>query len=108
MHYRHAAVSLSAIAVTLLPSSACADETQVYEYDALGRLVTVQYSGTANPTLAHSLCYDPAGNRTVYKASAAGTLATCPPTPTPTQASNQSRVAAGARNVTVDSPDHSE
>ena len=54
-----------------------ASETQTYTYDALGRLVAVQYSGTVNTGQAHSLCYDAAGNRTQYKSSSSGSLATC-------------------------------
>jgi hypothetical protein len=47
----------------------------------------VRHAGTVNNGQAHSICYDPAGNRTVYKSNSAGAVATCPtgtPTPTPT------------------------
>lgn len=62
----------------LLPTAAAASETQTYSYDELARLTAVQYSGTINNGQAHSLCYDPAGNRTKYKSDAAGIIATCP------------------------------
>jgi hypothetical protein len=65
-------------ASALLPGVAFAGETQVYTYDALGRLTAVQYSGTVNNGQAHSLCYDPAGNRTKYRSSASGVIAACP------------------------------
>jgi len=61
--------------VGAFPSSA--QETQAYKYDALGRLIAVEYSGNVNDGQAHSLCYDPAGNRTTYKSNASGTLASC-------------------------------
>src|SRR3546814_15033576 len=74
-----------------------AGETISYSYDALGRLVAVQSSGSINNNQAHSICYDPSGNRTQYKSSSTGTLATCStptpsPTPTPTPRSDERRV----------------
>jgi YD repeat-containing protein len=87
-----AALATSALA---LASAASASETITYNYDALGRLATVKHSGDVNAGQAHSLCYDRAGNREIYKSSAAGTLADCPtqtPTPTPTP-SNSAPVA---------------
>lgn len=65
------------LAIMALPAAAVAGETQTYSYDELGRLIAVQYSGTVNSGQAHSLCYDPAGNRTKYKSDAAGALASC-------------------------------
>lgn len=65
------------VAAALAPCAAQAGETQTYTYDELGRLTTVQYSGTVNNGQAHSLCYDPAGNRTKYKSDAAGVIASC-------------------------------
>lgn len=61
-----------------------ANETKSYSYDALGRVIAVQISGAVNSGQAHSLCYDPAGNRTLYKSNSAGALAVCNGTPTPT------------------------
>lgn len=87
MRYRHVlrgSIALGALAFSL---EASASEIQEYTYDALGRLVAVEYSGSVNSGQAHSICYDPAGNRTVYKSSSTGGLAGCAtstPTPTPT------------------------
>ena len=61
----------------LVPTPGTASETQTFSYDELGRLKAVQYSGTVSNGQAHSLCYDPAGNRTKYKSDSAGALATC-------------------------------
>ena len=70
---------LLALGAAALADAAAANEVQTYSYDELGRLVAVQYSGTVNNGQAHSLCYDPAGNRTKYKSDASGaTLTTCP------------------------------
>ena len=54
-----------------------ADETQTYSYDALQRLISVQYSGTINDNQAHSICYDPAGNRSRYRSSPTGVVSIC-------------------------------
>ena len=70
-----AALSTSMLA---LMANAWAGETQTYKYDELGRLKSVQYSGTVNNGQAHSTCFDPAGNRTVYRSDSGGALATCP------------------------------
>ncbi|MEQ1499263.1 MAG: Calx-beta domain-containing protein [Novosphingobium sp.] len=53
------------------------NETQTYTYDELGRLVAVTSSGTINNNQRHSICYDPAGNRTQYKSDSAGAGASC-------------------------------
>jgi hypothetical protein len=68
-------------------ASALASETQTYAYDDLGRLVAVGYAGTINAGNQHSMCYDPADNRTRYRSDPAGAPAQCPapaPVPTPT------------------------
>jgi len=75
---RRRCAATGVLAVLLLSSPAAASETQTYTYDELGRLSAVQYSGSVNNGQAHSLCYDPAGNRTKYKSDSAGALATCP------------------------------
>src|SRR3546814_5985972 len=67
----------------LLAATSLAGETITYSYDALGRLVAVQSAGTINNNQAHSICYDPSGNRTQYKSSGTGSIAGCAPTPTP-------------------------
>ncbi|MFT3791436.1 MAG: hypothetical protein QM741_10220 [Rudaea sp.] len=71
------AVVLSTSMLALM-ANAWAGETQTYKYDELGRLKSVQYTGTVNNGQAHSTCFDPAGNRTVYRSDAGGALATCP------------------------------
>ncbi len=72
-----ALAKILALGAALAPCAAQAGETQTYTYDELGRLTAVQYSGTVNNGQAHSLCYDPAGNRTKYKSDAAGVIANC-------------------------------
>lgn len=83
-----ATTALSSVTLAGLSAPAAASEIQSYTYDALGRLVAVQHSGSVNNGQAHSLCYDPAGNRTQYKSSSTGGLASCgggsTPTPSPT------------------------
>lgn len=75
---RRSILALGLITSCIVPIfSAVGSETQTYTYDELGRLKAVQYSGALNNGAAHSLCYDPAGNRTQYKSSAAGALASC-------------------------------
>src|SRR3546814_11287854 len=56
-------------------ATSLAGETITYSYDALGRLVAVQSAGTINNNQAHSICYDPSGNRTQYKSSGTGSSA---------------------------------
>lgn len=62
-------------------STAEANETQSYSYDALGRLVSTQVSGGPNSGVAVSTQLDPAGNRTRYAVSASGGAAAPSPTP---------------------------
>lgn len=53
------------IAVTMVaPSSANAQETTEYSYDALGRLVGVSHNGSTTGGVTSSYSYDPSGNRT--------------------------------------------
>ncbi len=61
-----------------------ANETTTFVYDELGRLVVATSAGTVNNDQAHSLCYDPAGNRQTYKSDSNGATATCSGTPSPT------------------------
>lgn len=51
---------------------ASASETVTYTYDALGRLVAVQTSGTVNNGQDVTISYDAAGNRTNYTVTGAG------------------------------------
>lgn len=72
------------VLVIIALGSACAAnaaETQVFTYDSLGRLTAVSASGSVNNGQKHSICYDPAGNRTKYKSDAAGGSAVCPSGP---------------------------
>lgn len=77
-------VNLAAL-IYVLPTSAQAAETVIHEYDALGRLVTTVHSGTINNGQKNSLCYDNAGNRSVYQTDSNGAGLSCPfVTPLPT------------------------
>ena len=71
------AAAASIVMMTGLAVPASAEETQAYTYDALQRLIAVRYSGTINAGQAHSICYDPAGNRSRYRSSSTGVVATC-------------------------------
>lgn len=48
-----------------MAASAMAAETIVYRYDARGRLVKVERSGTVNNNVVTSYAFDKADNRTV-------------------------------------------
>ncbi len=50
-----------------LPSLASASETQGYTYDAKGRLVKVERTGTINSGVDSAYEYDKAGSRTRVK-----------------------------------------
>lgn len=76
MKWLRIATALSASALALM-ANGWAAETQSYTYDELGRLKSVQYSGTVNNGQAHSTCFDPAGNRTQYRSDSGGALAAC-------------------------------
>jgi hypothetical protein len=69
--------SLLAMMLPLAVGTARAGETITYTYDALGRLVAAQNSGTVNNGQNVSVAYDAAGNRTSYTVTGAG-----PATPT--------------------------
>lgn len=75
-------LALAAAGLALAPA-AQANETITYTYDALGRLVAAQHSGTVNNGRADSLCYDAAGNRALYKSSPAGSMTACATQPPP-------------------------
>lgn len=55
-----------------LASAAEAGETVTFSYDALGRLTATASSGTVNNGVATGIAYDPAGNRSAYNVSGAG------------------------------------
>lgn len=70
----------SALAILVLAGStapAFAAETITYTYDALGRLVKAQNSGTVNNNQVRSFCYDKAGNRIQYVSNGTGVPAAC-------------------------------
>jgi hypothetical protein len=51
-------------AVAAVPALAAASETIAYSYDARGRLIKVERSGTVNNNVVTSYTYDKADNRT--------------------------------------------
>lgn len=53
-----------AITILALSGSAFAAEKITYKYDTLGRLIAVDSTAGANPTVATVYSYDSAGNRT--------------------------------------------
>ena len=64
MGRRGRAALLTAAAGAVAASAAMAAETIVYRYDAKGRLVRVERSGTVNNNVATSYAFDKADNRT--------------------------------------------
>ena len=50
--------------IILLGAAAYASETITYQYDARGRLIAVNHSGTVNNNLVSNYTYDKADNRT--------------------------------------------
>lgn len=73
-------VKCSALAILALVASTApvfAAETITYTYDALGRLVKAQNSGTVNNNQVRSFCYDKAGNRIQYVSNGTGVPAAC-------------------------------
>lgn len=58
--------------LVLSASPARADEAITYTYDALGRLVAVDSSGSVNNGRTVAVVYDAAGNRTNYTATMDG------------------------------------
>ena len=55
-----------------ISTSAHAQETTSYSYDALGRLASTSTSGGPNSGVVMGTCFDAAGNRTQYLVGAAG------------------------------------
>jgi len=59
-----ARVVLAAMSFAALPTSAMAAETITYTYDAKGRLIKVERSGTVNNNVKAEYSHDKADNRT--------------------------------------------
>ena len=55
-----------AVGFVALPPPLLAGTTTTYTYDALGRLVQANTTGTINNGVAMTTSYDPADNRTSY------------------------------------------
>jgi hypothetical protein len=53
-----------ALAIAVLTGTAIASETITYTYDARGRLIRVQHSGSVNNNVSANYSYDKADNRT--------------------------------------------
>jgi len=60
---KHVALVLTAAAIAAVPALAVATETITYTYDAKGRLVKAERSGTVNNGVATNYSYDKADNR---------------------------------------------
>jgi YD repeat-containing protein len=58
--------------LVLVAAPAAASETITYQYDALGRLVSVTRAGTVNNGASATYTYDPANNRTNVTTTAPG------------------------------------
>lgn len=58
-------------AITGLAAAAFASETVTYKYDARGRLVKVEHSGTINNGVVANYTFDKADNRTNVKVTGA-------------------------------------
>ncbi|HEX8624375.1 MAG TPA: hypothetical protein VF782_04770 [Allosphingosinicella sp.] len=59
------AIMIAAAGLAAAASAAIAAETIVYRYDARGRLVKVERSGTVNNNVVTNYTFDKADNRTV-------------------------------------------
>ena len=82
-----ALIGISAIALAAPLAFLSAAEEKKYTYDTRGRLVVQKSTGDVNNNQTHTICYDRAGNRTLYDSHSTGTPASCPtpsPTPSPT------------------------
>lgn len=63
-------VALAGLALAAA-AAAAASETINYSYDARGRLVRVQHSGSVNPNVVTNYSYDKADNRTLKNTTGA-------------------------------------
>jgi YD repeat-containing protein len=99
-----ASTSLAAMSCAMMASAQ--SSTESYTYDALGRLVRVVTDGGQNNGETQAICYDSAGNRTVYAsntsagATGCGTPSPTPsPTPTPTPSPTASFAISDAQGI---------
>lgn len=74
---------LANTALSALATSAAANETITYTYDAKGRLTQVSHSGTVNNGVQTSYGHDRADNRSSVIATSGGTPPPSPPPPSP-------------------------
>jgi hypothetical protein len=74
---KQAGLVLAAAATAAIPALAVAGETINYSYDAKGRLVKVERTGTVNDNVKAEYKHDKAGNRT--HVTVTGSLNTPPP-----------------------------
>ena len=58
-------LAAAGIALVAIAAVASASETLNYSYDARGRLVRVQHSGSVNANVSTNYSYDKADNRTL-------------------------------------------
>ena len=65
------AICLAACMVSSLPGVASASSTTTYTYDALGRLIQADTSGTINDGVQLGIKYDAADNRESYSVKGA-------------------------------------
>lgn len=66
-----AAIVAAAAVITVAAGIASATETITYTYDAKGRLILVQHSGSVNNNVVSNYTLDPADNRTNVKVTGA-------------------------------------
>ena len=72
MRYRSGAFAGALLVTTFGATPLLADESVVYTYDELGRLIATQQSGTINNGVTTAIGMDKAGNRTTYKVTGSG------------------------------------
>jgi len=63
---KEALLVVGMVGFVLAATSSRAGETISYTYDALGRLIRTQSTGTVNNNQVRTVCYDKAGNRLEY------------------------------------------
>jgi hypothetical protein len=76
--YARLFLAASALAISVAGE---ASETISYQYDGLGRLVSLTSTGSVNNGQTTALSYDPAGNRSGYLVTGVGGTAPPPPSP---------------------------